>query len=334
MKNTNDKKWIFVIVLLIIVLVIASCLGVYAWVRYQTKEIGREQNTTAEKESKLTKEKQNTTVEKESKLADVVQVGDVVNYNANVKDGNGNSYTITPSISETGYGTTTFSSTDSMTWKVLSVDKQAGKVELMAITPKTIALRGQAGYNNAPSILNNIAQIYGHGYGAESARSITVEDVDQYTSFDKTTYTNIDGKKYGETESYSFPSSLTYPFTVEGAKSGATSDVTINSSGTYTVPQTYYYYVISDYKKSGISDNVYSMLTANDYWLASRYCGLYSSDCYLGVRRVDSGGVDGRYMFYSDGGTDNNSLSACSVVSLKSNIRTSGQDSSGVWQLK
>ena len=100
------------------------------------------------------------------------------------------------------------------------------------------------------------------------------------------------------------------------------------------MPQTYYYYVISDYKKSGISDNVYSMLTANDYWLASRYCGLYSSDCYLGVRRVDSGGVDGRYMFYSDGGTDNNSWSACSVVSLKSNIRTSGQDSSGVWQLK
>ena len=333
MKNTNDKKWIFVIVLLIIVLVIASCLGVYAWVRYQTKEIGREQNTTAEKESKLTNEKQNTTVEKESKLADVVQVGDIVNYNANVKDGNGNSYTITPSSSETGAGTTTtFSSTDRMTWKVLSVDKQAGKVELMAITPNEIYFKDVAGYKNAPSILNNIAQIYGHGYGAESARSITVEDVDQYTSYDKTTYSN-DNIKYGETKSYSFSSSLTYPFTVEGAKSGETSDVTINSSGTYTVPQTNYYYQISNYKKSGISDSVYSMLTANNYWLASRSCDL-SLNCYLGVCRVDFGYVEGYDMFSSDGSTNGWSWSACSVVSLKSNIRTSGQDGSGVWQLK
>ena len=353
MKNTNDKKWIFVIVLLIIVLVIASCLGVYAWVRYQTKEIGREQNTTAEKESKLTnekqnttaekeskltKEKQNTTVEKESKLADVVQVGDIVNYNANVKDGNGNSYTITPSSSETGASkTTTFSSTDRMTWKVLSVDKQAGKVELMAITPNKIYFGDVAGYKNAPSILNNIAQIYGHGYGAESARSITVEDVDQYTSYDKTTYSSSNSStgKYGGTKSYSFSSSLTYPFTVEGAKSGATSDVTINSSGTYTVPQTYYKYEISNYKKSGISDNVYSMLTANNYWLASRYCNLYStSDGNFGVRNVSSGGVSGGTMFRSDNIIGYSSWSACSVVSLKSNIRTSGQDGSGVWQLK
>ena len=284
-------------------------------------------------ETKQITDEQKITVENAKKLADVVQVGDIVNYNANVKDGNGNSYTITPSISETGYGTTTFSSTDSMTWKVLSVDKQAGKVELMAITPNKIYFKNVAGYKNAPSILNNIAQIYGHGYGAESARSITVEDVDQYTSYDKTTYSNGD-VKYGETKSYSFSSSLTYPFTVEGAKSGATSDVTINSSGTYTVPQTYYYYGISSYKKSGISDSVYSMLTANNYWLASRYCSLYSSSCVLGVRRVGSGNVSDGDVFDSVGYTYYNSCSACSVVSLKSNIRTSGQDGSGVWQLK
>ena len=194
-----------------------------------------------------------------------------------------------------------------------------------------------AGYKNAPSILNNIAQIYGHGYGAESARSITVEDVYQYTSYDKTTYSNSYSStgKYGGTKSYSFASKLTYPFTVEGAKSGATSDVTINSSGTYTVPQTYYNYTISNHKKSGISDSVYSMLTANNYWLASRYCDLSSSYCNLGVRVVSSGIVYGYHVFRSTGNTYGiASLSACSVVSLKSNIRTSGQDGSGVWQLK
>ena len=285
-------------------------------------------------EAKQIADEQKITVENAKKLADVVQVGDIVNYNANVKDGNGNSYTITPSSSETGYSTTTtFSSTDSMTWRVLSVDKQAGKVELMAITSNKIYFRNVAGYNNAPSILNNIAKIYGHGYGAESARSITVEDVNQYTSYDKTTYSNSN-VKYGGTKSYAFSSKLTYPFTVEGAKNGATSDVTINSSGTYKVPQTSYYYKISSYKKSGISDSVYSMLTANDYWLASRYCGLDSSNCRLGVRFVDSGSVNGIGMFGSGGSTGYRSWSACSVVSLKSNIRTSGQDSSGVWQLK
>ena len=46
-KNTKDKKQLFVIILLLVVLVTASCLGMYAWARYQTITNGSAQGQVA-----------------------------------------------------------------------------------------------------------------------------------------------------------------------------------------------------------------------------------------------------------------------------------------------
>lgn len=75
---------------------------------------------------------------KTQRLADVVSVGDKVNYNAS----SGETKTYTTEESLTGSSTTaTFNSSDAMTWKVMSVDKTTGIVELMAENPTANIVR-------------------------------------------------------------------------------------------------------------------------------------------------------------------------------------------------
>ena len=70
------------------------------------------------------------------------------------------------------------------------------------------------------------------------------------------------------------------------------------------------------------------------YWLAARCVSLLSSHCSFIVRDVYSGGVSSNYVYYSNGRTYSPAARVLPVVSLKSNILTTGQDESGVWQLK
>ena len=134
---------------------------------------------------------------KTQRLADVASVGDKVNYNAS----SGETKTYTTEESLTGSSTTeTFNSSDAMTWKVMSVDKTTGIVELMAENPTVnrVTLYGKAGYKNAVTVLDKVGDVYGHGKGATGGRSITIEDVNKlenYTPKDDTTtsYTYTSG---------------------------------------------------------------------------------------------------------------------------------------------
>ena len=60
---------------------------------------------------------------------------------------------------------------------------------------KNYYLRGRTGYQNAITELNNISELYGQGEYAESARSITVEDVNKFTG-----YNPEENFSYGEGE--------------------------------------------------------------------------------------------------------------------------------------
>ena len=79
----------------------------------------------------------------EPRLSDFVKVGDYVNYDAASGNGAGKSYTTDSSL--TGSTTvSTFSSSDTMKWRVLSVDRKTGTVELMSADPtaSTVTLSG------------------------------------------------------------------------------------------------------------------------------------------------------------------------------------------------
>ena len=246
---------------------------------------------------------------KTQRLADVASVGDKVNYDAS--SGEVKTYTTDESSSTTA----TFNSSDAMTWKVMSVDKTTGIVELMAENPtaKKVALYGKAGYKNAVTVLDKVGDVYGHGKGATGGRSITVEDVNKlenYTPEDDTT------------------TSYTY-----------TSGKFINDDGTETEAsesnQVTLKYTASTQSKS--TNRAYNYSTKNlktsGFWLASPCINLHSNYCDFCVRSVDSGSVDNYFLFYSRGDEYGFDFSVVPVVSLKSNIQTSGKTESGEWNL-
>ena len=249
---------------------------------------------------------------KTQRLADVASVGDKVNYDAS----SGETKTYTTEESLTGSSTTaTFNSSDAMTWKVMSVDKTTGIVELMAENPTVnkVNLKGKNGYKNAVTVLNKVGDVYGHGKGATGGRSITVEDVNKLEN-----YTPEDDTK----------TSYTY-----------TSGIFINDDGTETVasesnPVTLRYTASTQSKST---NEAYSYSTTNfqnnSFWLASPCIALISSDCSFGARCVNSGNVSARYLFYTNGRGNGSGFSVVPVVSLKSNIQTSGKTESGEWNL-
>ena len=249
---------------------------------------------------------------KTQRLADVASVGDKVNYDAS----SGKTKTYTTEESLTGSSTTTtFNSSDAMTWKVMSVDKTTGIVELMAENPtaNTVRLTGKNGYKNAVTVLNKVGDVYGHGKGATGGRSITVEDVNKlenYTPEDDTT------------------TSYTY-----------TSGTFINDDGTETVasaenPVTLRYTASTQSKST---NKAYSYSTTNfqnnSFWLASPCISMITYICGFDVRIVNSGDVIGNFLFNSNGRERDYDYSVVPVVSLKSNIQTSGQTESGEWNL-
>ncbi len=251
------------------------------------------------------------------RLADVVSVGDRVNYNAASGNGAGKSYTTNSATTGTTDGAgKIFSSSDTMKWKVMSVDKATGTVTLMAENPtaNTVKLYSKTGYKNAETILNDIGKVYGQGEGATGGRSITVEDVNKLEGYKPTDDT---------TTSYTY-----------------TSGTFINDNGTETVAsadnKVTKRYTASTETKS--TNKYYQHTTTNfsgkTFWLASRCISLGSSNCSFNVRIVDSGDVNYYNLFRSNGNGYGRGRAVLPVVFLKSNIQTSGQDESGAWNLK
>lgn len=284
-----------------------------------------------------------------------IKVGDIVNYNAgDTADGKTYSYKTDKNL--TGATSdwvklSTYSSTDNITWKVLSVDNETGTIELMAADDLPyLLLSGQPGFENAEKILNDISEVYGHGKGATGARSITVEDIDKYSRFDQVNKT--DYFEYGTKKSYtsgdfykeikdSNGNVIGYDKTTTSASEGAPIEMT----------DTNYQYIIYDfdenkepvfeynpyiYYSNTNATNAFVRDTENKsrvYWLASKY--VINNDDYstFGLRRVDCDQVKGNALYLSYGYNTGISSNVCPVVSLKSDIKME-KNSDGEWELK
>lgn len=77
-------------------------------------------------------------------------------------------------------------------------------------------LKGQAGYENAITELDNISKLYGQGYGAEGARSINVDDINKVTGFNPNNVGVYDidqtesGTKYAVDTLWEYGNEITY----------------------------------------------------------------------------------------------------------------------------
>ena len=220
-----------------------------------------------------------------------------------------------------------------LTWRVLGKDETTGGIKLIAGSPMKresnaaypedpyYYMYGANGYINAETELNNICALYKNDL-AQTARSITIEDVNQVVgvTVDETGRPSLDesgyyGQTYSYTNQYASPEDY-----LTGTRSNfsKTSDfygyMANNSSLTTATDQRLY---------DLLFDNV-EYMSGKAYWLASRCVGAGSSDADFGVRCVgsDAGGtsVDGRDLFDSCGGERSDGFAVRPVVVLKSNV--------------
>jgi len=276
-------------------------------------------------------------------LADLVQVGDFVNYNADSNE----TQTFTSSDCLEGTAVTAtistaeqFNSAAKAQWRVLRVDKTTGIVELMAADPTTqkVKLTGIDGYANAETVLNNIGKIYDDGKGAiiDSGRSINIEDVEQYSSYVKEKYNN-GNYQYGDTETYTFSQ---VGNTNVNLGETEMQKLTGSVKNPATIQQTYYIYSAQRYySNSAIYDMIFKNSNGEEntsktsYWLASRCVILNTGRCDFCVRNISSGSINSSGLYHSKGGIDDPEYRAVPVISLQSNIKTTGQNADGVWEI-
>ncbi|MBE5806400.1 MAG: hypothetical protein E7313_06850 [Clostridiales bacterium] len=292
-------------------------------------------------------------------LADLVQVGDYVGYDASsngyktftandcvniegIEEENKEGYKTFLSVSDTITTEQDFNSEAKAQWRVLSVDRNTGVVELMAADPTTqsVTLKGSIGFKYGEEVLNSIGAIYGQGKGATSGRSMKLEDVEPYViGFDPKSSMSA----YNTTKTYT--SGNFFEETKDNNGNVIGYGDTLKSEPT-TMTHTFYIIKAKEYIKN---TTVYNMLLKQSaditqrtktFWLASRCVYLYSGSCGYGLRCINGGddGVQWGDMYKStesNGGTRGpDGWRAMPVVTLNTNIQTTGQNADGVWQLK
>ena len=306
-----------------------------------------------------------------------VKIGDYVNYNEG-------SYKHTPKT-EKGAGTsrtggsgttghtlgTTELTTENLKWRVLGVNEK-GELELISADPTTqsLYLANDVGYVNAEENLNDFCNdLYGQGTNSEGekvatgARSLKVEDIDNLTKYDKTTYSGYGNKwtyKYPTDDEVSAPpvTGLTKNMWYRTDKADGilvkdwtnitsssyqkfrlpeeTTAISSSNRGSKELTYTYYSYNIANNlttedgytseEATAISNMITKGTTSSDIsqWLASRCVSCKSSYASFFVRYVNRGYVDFNILFNSYGSFYCSHCRVRPVVSLAFGISLTG----------
>ena len=203
-------------------------------------------------------------------------------------------------------------------WKVLDVNTSTGEVLIVpANVPQVrLQLEGKDGYNNAITALNQVAAIYANPSYANSARSLTVEDVNKLERDAGNNNVPTGGnvtELYKWKHRYGVDSNLN--ITDSGIESENQEDQPLREYQS-TAETGYYNYGTTQFG----SDGEYGI----SCWLASRCLYVDSSSCHFSVY-VLSDGVYYNHLFSvgPDGssGTGYSNLPVVPVVSLKSDIQ-------------
>ena len=278
--------------------------------------------------------------EQASNLINELKVGDTINYNPSGTYNWNKEYATS---NDTGTQTLSSSTGESFNvnqWKVLSIDKNANKIEMVPATipSGTVTLQGAQGYNNAVKLLNDAcSSLYGNTGKGITARSIKEED---FVKVGGTKWTNkravhANAAKYGNQYGTPYTTNNYYP-TMYKNEANHVIDGTKTESGLKQSEQTSLiaktdekatngylkaetsiqpyqtYYNTTDYATTASLLERYSSIllpkgSSTTYWVASRCVSLGSSNCYFYVRFVVSGCFDAYGMF--DSGTGVGSLS-------------------------
>ena len=198
-----------------------------------------------------------------------IEVGDYVDYDptleANTRDLTYTSTTDkTGADSDQGFNVSTYKNAG-YGWRVLGVsngkirlisDEFIGAGEYTDSSRTFYTLKGLKGYINGGEELNKISAIFGHGKGAESATSITVEDINEITGYNPETakYRKGDFDEYGNKVTYTRGSETALSSSATNEKKWSGPQSTFNyydkvaktfvplTSGSTEITSTYYDY--------------------------------------------------------------------------------------------
>ncbi len=188
-----------------------------------------------------------------------VKVGDYIDYEKYI-----NSSTITISKEDSGFYEDVKTATDSTTkWRVVHLDSKDRKIWLVPEEPVSeVGLKGMLGYLNGEKIINDACrELYSSEKLSVEARSMTTDDLDIATRYDKSLYKN-QFADYGKTREVTWrdeflqDSFIGYSYNIKGEKQenqikGGSIVVDENNNYEYICPeednpviitQTYYSY--------------------------------------------------------------------------------------------
>ena len=245
-------------------------------------------------------------------------------------------------------------------WKVLDIKN--GKVTLVpeAPTSGTVYLGQAQGYNNGVKLLNDAcSNLYGNASKGIEARSINIEDIENYMTDDAKNGTNGTYKynngnaTYNTQTSTPYTSSKKYPTiyakenlsvingttnnnglgmseqtSLVGRTDESATDGKLEASTSIQPYQTYWYkdssFMKTAFKTANNGKNYYDLLMPNGtstyYWLASRCVNADSNYCGFGVRYVGSGHVSAYRMYGSYDSANGGSRELFPVVTLSSEL--------------
>ena len=245
-------------------------------------------------------------------------------------------------------------------WKVLDIKN--GKVTLVpeAPTSGTVYLGQAQGYNNGVKLLNDAcSNLYGNTSKGIEARSINIEDIENYMTDDAKNGTNGAYKDNNGNATYNTQTSTPYTTykkyptiyakenrsvingiqnnnglekseqtNLLGRTDESATDGKLEASTSIQPYQTYWYkdssFMKTAFKTANNGKNYYDLLMPNGtstyYWLASRCVNTGSYACGFDVLSVDSGGVFAYDMYVSFDSTEYASLELFPVVTLSSEL--------------
>ena len=244
-------------------------------------------------------------------------------------------------------------------WKVLDIKN--GKVTLVpeAPTSGTVYLGQAQGYNNVVKLLNDAcSNLYGNTSKGIEARSINIEDIENYMTDDAKNGTNGAYKDNNGNATYNTQTSTPYTTykkyptiyakenlsvingttnnnglgmseqtSLVGRTDESATDGKLEASTSIQPYQTWYKdssFMQTAFKTANNGKNYYNLLipkgTSTYYWLASRCVNTYSNRCSFYVRSVYSGNVDAYYMCNSIDGSNYDSRELFPVVTLSSEL--------------
>ena len=338
MIKKNWKK----IVIIVLIVIIGTSVGAYAAYLINATDVSytKSNGTTVSVKEALDELR-------EMKTKKDPTVGDLVNYNANAQNASGTAFATPYSYSANTSNTSandytgsttaaTFSSNDTMTWKILDINNDTGAIKLIAAdgTPSSLELKGRAGYAYCENILNNVSEVYGHGYGATGARSVTVEDINKITGYNPVANNNgIHSQSYTSGDYF-----VDLQYENGKVKANSHTAKTYSQVKQPVTADKYYSYTGTNYLAN--TTNTYKMIFQNtsgsnrNYWLASRCVNFNSGGCYIDVRDVYNGNVQAGAECYSYKSDEYSAIVPASpVITLKSDIQLTWDNANSRWNI-